>query len=276
MVRNNPYLSAAIGLLATITTACTSTADKPIAAALTQDSPSSATVTPAEGFGIVTWNVEHLAYPISQGCRPRTEEELTQLQRYAESLDADIVALQEVGSAAAVALLFPENEWQIVMSQRPDSESYTCRKTGFTSTQQKVAYAVRKGITVEQVNSLAEFGLDSPGLRHGLEITVNSPIGSMALLNLHMKSGCFVDNYSRADSDACQTFAKQAPILDNWVEQKERVGTPYVVLGDLNHRLTAPYNHLTRQLTSNQDNTPSSLENVGADLIGCHPYYPAR
>lgn len=229
----------------------------------------------ASSFVIATWNVEHLAMPISDGCRPRSDEELLQLRAYAKTINADIVGLQEVASAEAVAAIFPQDKWQVVVSARPDSESYTCRKSGFTSTQQKVAYAVRNGIDILDVKSLSEFGLNRRGLRYGLELTVASDLGKMTLLNLHMKSGCFVDNYSRADSDACQTYAKQAPILDKWVEQKELEGTAYAILGDFNHRLSAPYNHFTRQLTTNSNNSESSLENPGADLIGCHPYYPA-
>ena len=222
-----------------------------------------------------TWNVEHLAYPITDGCKPRTDAELAGLQAYAGRLNADIVGLQEVGSKEAAQLLFPEGDWQIVMSGRPDSDPYTCRQNGYSSTQQKVAYAVRKGLNVISVKSLADFGLDTRGLRHGLEIVVDTELGPVAVLNLHMKSGCFVDNYARADSDSCKTFARQAPILDAWIESKESAGTPYVVLGDFNHRLSAPYNHLTRELTANSDGSASTLSITTANIISCHPYYPA-
>lgn len=224
---------------------------------------------------IATWNTEHLAFPIDNGCRPRSDKELDKLKAYAKSLNADIVALQEVASSDAVKQLFPQSEWNVVMSERPNSESYDCRESGFKSTQQKVAFAVRKGIEIAKSQSLKEFSLDSRGLRHGLELTVNTDFGAMTVLNLHMKSGCFVDNFTRSDKEACITFAKQAPILDAWVEQKEQEKMPYVILGDFNHRLSAPYNHLTRMLTTNSNGSTSSIENVGADLIGCHPYYPA-
>ena len=234
---------------------------------------------PAEADGapwvIATWNVEHLAYPATAGCKPRDSEELSALRAYASSLNADIVGLQEVASTEAINLIFPEDEWQLYLSGRPDSEPYECRRTGFTSTQQKVAYAVRKGIEVKDVRTLADFGLDEPGLRHGLELVVDSPLGEVHVLNVHMKSGCFVDNYSRADSEACEMFARQAPVLDRWIEERERLGTPYIALGDFNHRLSAPYNHLTRQLTTNSDGSDSTLVNTTAHLIGCHPWYPA-
>lgn len=230
---------------------------------------------------IATWNVEHLAYPIDQGCRPRTEEELAALQAYARNLKADIVGLQEVASYEAVDLLFPASEWHIIVSERPDSESYECRGSGFSSTQQKVAFAVRKSFDVKKVQQLSEFGLDSRGLRYGLEIDVqtstskNSAASTISVLNLHMKSGCFVDNYSRKDSDACQTFSRQAPILETWVDQKEQQGAPYFIVGDFNHRLSAPYNHLTQALLTDKKGNRNSLINTGAQLIGCHPYYPA-
>lgn len=229
----------------------------------------------ASALVIATWNVEHLADSMTQGCRPRDTTEIAKLQNYAQSLNADIVALQEVASADAVTQIFPEEQWQVYLSDRPDSEPYTCRKSGFTSTQQKVAFAVRKGIDVINSQSASQFGLDLPGLRYGMELTVASSMGPMTLLNVHMKSGCFVDNYSRAKSEACQIFARQAPLLDAWVEQKEQQGMPYVVLGDFNHRLSAPYNHLTRQLLHNSDGSASDLVNTTANVIGCHPWYPA-
>ena len=224
---------------------------------------------------LATWNVEHLAMPIDKGCRPRTQEELDGLQKYAKSLNADVVALQEVESIEAINQLFPKENWQLYISERPDSQSYDCRKTGFKSTQQKVGFAVRKGLQVQKLDSLEAFSLDSPGLRHGLELTLDTDFGPMTVLNVHMKSGCFVDNYTRKDSKSCKRLAKQVTVLDNWVEEQEAEKTPYVILGDFNHRLSAPYNHLRREITTNTNGSESTLVNATEDLIGCHAYYPA-
>ncbi|WP_100658301.1 HAD family acid phosphatase [Alteromonas flava] len=264
-------VAAAIGAVLFIT-GCQSTAHSNQVSSSTEATAVSQT---NDTLTFATWNVEHLAYPINQGCKPRSLAELNELQDYARTLNADVVALQEVASIAAVEQLFPSNEWQIFISQRPDSEAYSCRGSQAPSTQQKVAFAVRKGIEVLDAKSLASFGLDSPGLRYGLELELASPLGTISVLNVHMKSGCFVDNFSRADSDACKTFAQQAPLLDGWVESKEALQQPYVVLGDFNHRLSAPYNHLTRMLTTNTDDSASSLVNTTGSMIGCHPYYPA-
>lgn len=229
----------------------------------------------AKGLSVTTWNVEHLAYPADEGCKPRSQAELAALRAYAASIETDVVALQEVGSRQAVQQLFPESEWQVYLSERADSESYKCRESGRQSTQQKVAFAVRKHLNVESVDSLAEFGLQQPGLRHALELVVDSGFGNVALLNVHLKSGCFVDDFSREESRSCQMLAQQAPILDNWLEQQEAQSRPYVILGDFNHRLSAPYNRLTRLLATNTDNSPSDVNNVTGHMLGCHPYYPA-
>ncbi len=224
---------------------------------------------------VVTWNTEHLAFPATNGCKPRDKKALKKLQNYASSLNADVVALQEVASKKAVYQLFPKKDWNVYLSSRANSESYDCRESGATSTQQKVAFAVRKPLKVNNVIPFSELALERDGLRYGLELIIESALGEVALLNVHLKSGCFVDNYSRSDKEACKVLAQQAPILDKWIENKEQQQKPYIVLGDFNHRLSATYNNLTRQLTNNSNGSASSLDITTQNLIGCHPYYPA-
>ena len=227
-----------------------------------------------EDVRVATWNVEHLAYPANLGCKPRTSKDLVALKDYVTELDADIVALQEVASEQAAGLIFPKEEWQIVMSARADSESYTCRESGRTSTQQKVAFAVRKGIEIVKTESFDALGLDAPGLRYGLVIDVNTDKGPMRLMSVHLKSGCFVDDYTKADSDACHKLSQQVPLLKRWIAEQQSANTPFVILGDFNHRLSAPYNRMTRELGLIQA-TPSQVNLATMPLISCHPRYPA-
>ena len=219
---------------------------------------------------VVTWNVEHLAYPIDKGCRPRTPVELAELQTYARGLDADIVALQEVGSKSAVHLLFPAEEWTVIMSGRPNSPSYDCRGNGFKSTQQKVAFAVKKPLNIFGVKSLVDLSLGRIGLRYGLEIKVETSHGLTDILNVHLKSGCFVDDYYDKDSHACRLIKRQVPVLQNWVIEQNNSNTPYVILGDFNHRISIPYNRMTRKLRGTDDD----LSIATKELVGCHPRYP--
>jgi predicted secreted acid phosphatase/endonuclease/exonuclease/phosphatase family metal-dependent hydrolase len=222
-----------------------------------------------------TWNIEHLSFPAELGCKPRSQAQINAMKAYVDRLDADIFALQEVASKQAIQQIFGADKWQIIMSERAPSRTYTCRGSDNLSTQQKVAFAVRQHIPILASKNYTDLAIDREGLRYGLSVTLTTPRGETEILNLHLKSGCFLDNYSREDSQACQVFAKQAPILDAWVEAKERDQQPYIILGDFNHRLSAPYNQLTQELFVNTNGSASSLFNTTADLIGCHPYYPA-
>ena len=56
---------------------------------------------------IASWNLEHLAEADGLGCRPRKEAEYAALRGYAEQLGADVIAFEEVESAAAAARVFP-------------------------------------------------------------------------------------------------------------------------------------------------------------------------
>lgn len=225
-------------------------------------------LTTQSSLRIVTWNVEHLAYPITDGCKPRSTAEIQALRDYANGLNADVVALQEVASVKAVELLFPADKWHIVLSTRPDSEPYVCRESGFRSSQQKLAFALKKSVPLLSVKPQEQFSLDIPGLRQGLAITIGTTEGALTLLNLHLKSGCYADDYSREDKPACKNLARQASVLRDWITQQQQ---PFMILGDLNHRISAPYNRLARVMAD----TPHALTVHSQNMLGCHAWYPA-
>ncbi len=223
---------------------------------------------------IIAWNIEHLAENNGEGCLDRTESDYQELRDFAATMNADIVALQEVENEAAVARVFPTDEWEIVLSERPNSDPYICRGSGRTSTQQKVAYAIKKGVSYENLGSFEELGLGNPGLRHGLVIKLMDTPEPVELLNVHMKSGCFVNDYAASDRDACETFEEQAPILDGWIEERIQNETGFIVLGDFNHRIVEPGNRLWSDLT-NMDGSTVELRSSMQNIRGCHPRYPA-
>lgn len=225
-------------------------------------------------YRLVAWNIEHLAENNGEGCVARSDQDYEKLRNFAATMNADVVALQEVESVKAVARVFPENEWEIVLSDRPSSGSYECRGSGRPSTQQRVAFAVKKGIPFEKIESFKELALNNPGLRYGLVIRLTGTSEPLEVMNVHMKSGCFVNDYSASDRDACETFEQQVPVLDEWVENKVKEETAFVILGDFNHRITTPDNRFWKDLKDmdgNQISIKSSMENIR----GCHPRYPA-
>lgn len=217
---------------------------------------------------LTTWNIEHLTFPYDKiGCRPRSEKEMLELKFYTERLQSDVVALQEMGSVAAIKQLFPQDTWQIFISDRPDSPPHNCYTSDNKSHQIKVAVAVRQGIKVKSVTSLPEFGQEYNGSRYAIEMIIGSPLGEIKLLNVHMNSGCYVNDYRESDTRACKSFAGQAPVLDKWIEKQEQSSLPYIVLGDFNHRLAEPNNYFARTLFNNSDSSRSTLQNTTAKLV---------
>lgn len=80
---------------------------------------------------------------------------------------------------------------------------------------------------------LNALGLGNPDLRWGLDITLNNP-RPIRLLAIHLKSGCNL-NRDLADRD-CPVLFAQAPVLEQWVDERARAGEDFAVLGDWNRR----------------------------------------
>lgn len=267
----NTFNTLTIALVSALSVGCTSNLAKNTNESFSAQPASQLQAQTLPALKIATWNVEHLAYPIDTGCRARTPSDIEAMKAYANNLNADVIALQEVASKEALEQIFSEDDWQLMVSSRAPSPAYTCRKTGAKSTQQKVAFAVKKTVPVLNIEPFEPLGLSKTGLRYGLQLTINTAKGPTDILNVHMKSGCFVDDYLKSDSPACKTYAQQAPVLNSWVEKRETAGTPYVILGDFNQRISAPYNRLTRTLLSNERSTRITT----SQLLGCQARYPA-
>jgi len=221
----------------------------------------------------VSWNMEHLAENNGEGCVPRNDSDYFKLRDFATNLEADIVALQEVESAQAVARVFPEDDWNIIVSDRPASLSYECYGNGKKSTQQRVAIAIRKGVKYVEAGTFKVLALDRVGLRYGLMVKLIHRKDTLEVMSIHLKSGCFVDDYSQSDRSACETFEKQVPLLDDWVEQRVKNKRPFILLGDFNHRIANPENKLWQDLTD-MEGQVVVLSNSMQNLQSCHPRYP--
>lgn len=184
---------------------------------------------------IATWNLEHLAAANGQGCRPRTDDDYRQLQQHAERLGADVIALQEVENAQAAARVFTPDRWTVVMSKRPDGvrEGFCRGSSGPKILKQDVGLAIRKGLPFTRNPDLRALGLGNPDLRWGVDVTLALP-KPIRLLAVHLKSGC---NTARdaADRD-CPVLFAQAPVIEQWIDDRARGGQDFAVLGDWNRR----------------------------------------
>lgn len=180
---------------------------------------------------VATWNLEWLTSRakgdagLPDDAGPKAAEDIAALRRYAEVLDADVVAFQEVDGPEIAAQVFTPDRYSIVTTDD--------RVT------QRVGFAVRLGLMVERNPDLV--GLDVyPGavhrLRSGADITLVLPGGRLRLLAVHLKSGC---NEARLDGPSrnCETLSRQVAPLQGWIAQRREEGVPFVLLGDLNRRM---------------------------------------
>jgi len=201
---------------------------------------------PADTIRVATWNLEWLVSPqafkpLKVDCTPegtpvhgdvrqipcdvaatleRSSRDFSVLARYARELDADVVALQETDGADAARLVFPDYEFCFTGRQH-------VQNTGF---------AVRRGVPFRCGPDDRELSLGDT-LRRGKELTLfpGEP-REIRLLSVHLKSGCSSKPLT-ASEKACHDLARQAPILEAWIDAQARAGKRFAVLGDFNRDL---------------------------------------
>ena len=188
---------------------------------------------------VATWNLEWLTArragdpALPEDVRPKRPEDIDVLRRYALTLEADVIAFQEVDGPEIAAQVFPPDRYAIV--------------TTGDNVVQRVGFAVRRGIPVHRNPDLT--GLDVfPGaihrLRSGADITLDLPGAKLRLLAVHLKTGCNHDRLSGAHgadiSRTCDTLRRQVAPLQGWIAQRRDDGMPFIVLGDFNRRMDGP------------------------------------
>jgi hypothetical protein len=149
-----------------------------------------------------------------------SDADLARLGDFAATVQADVVALQEVDGAAAAARLFPG--W---------SFCFTARRHV-----QNVGFAVRPGIAHRCNPDYQALGLPEDDVRWGADLSLypGEP-REIRLLAVHLKSGCNRDPLT-SDSDNCRMLQRQVPVLEAWIDARAGEGVPFAVLGDFNRR----------------------------------------
>jgi len=186
---------------------------------------------------IATWNLNwftiHLPAPATfpADAPRRVPADIAALRRYADHLNADIVAFEEVDGAASAAALFPPEHFNIV----------TIRE----NVPQQVGLAVRRPIVVTQNADLTALDTEPSEaklrLRYGLDATLALPGGAtLRLLAVHLKTGCHSDPLQNSRRTQCSLLAAQLPPLAAWVRARAAEGTPFALLGDFNRVMDKP------------------------------------
>jgi endonuclease/exonuclease/phosphatase family metal-dependent hydrolase len=218
---------AVIAVLALLAAGCTDLSDHAPALSRTGD------------LTLASWNIEHLAERNGSGCRPRTDADYAALRAYANALDADVIAFQEVESKAAAERVFDPSRYTVVIEERGGrNRGGPCRGTpGLTIKAQRTGFAIRSDVPFERQPDLTALQLGNPDLRSGVDVIVRPQGGEpMRLLSVHLKSGC----NTGTTREACPALFEQVPAMEAWIDGRAREGMRFAVLGDFNRRLARP------------------------------------
>ena len=183
--------------------------------------------------------MEHLAERNGSGCHPRSDADYAAMRAYAEALDADVIAFQEVESRAAAERVFDPARYTIEIEQRVGSgrKGECGGQPGLTINPQRTGFAIRKGVAFERQPDLTDLQLGNPDLRSGVDLVVR-PAGAapIRLLSVHLKAGC----NSGDQREACPVLFQQVPVVERWIDQRASERLRFAVLGDFNRRLALP------------------------------------
>lgn len=221
---------------------------------------------------LASWNMEHLAQADGSGCRPRSETDYAAMRAYVSSLDADVIAFQEVESKAAAERVFDEATYTVVIEERVGGEGGgACRGLdGLTINAQRTGFAIRKGLPFERLADLTELQLGDVDLRSGVDLIVRPRGGEpVRLLSVHLKSGCS----SGDQNEACAVFFQQVPIMERWIDARAGEGVRFAVLGDFNRRLAMPNDVVWSNWDDGSPVNADLSQASGEQTARCNPRY---
>jgi exonuclease III len=203
-----------------------------------------------EKITLATWNLEWLMTPetfkaLAPYCRKehqdvygveralpcdvvrhkaRRPEDYARLRFYAEQLDADVIALQEVDGPGAAALVLPNYDFCFTARRNLQNNGIAIRRD--------------RGIRFRCDADVRGLGLARGRLRYGAAVTLFPGTNiEMHLLDVHLKSGCAQKPLYKAE-DSCRLLSRQVPVLEGWIDNAAKQGQRFIVFGDFNRRLS--------------------------------------
>lgn len=178
----------------------------------------------AADLKITTWNLDWLTTrPSSAPYLPpdvtlRQDADIARLAAYAQQLNADVIAIQEVDDWQAAARLFPRDRYAVHMTR--------------DHVLQRVGIAVRRGIRYDPHPDVT--ALANNNLRSGADITLHLGAHDLRVLAVHLKKGCTHQPLQRPQGSSCRDLQAQIEPLQDWIRQRAAAGEAFIILGDFN------------------------------------------
>ena len=175
---------------------------------------------------LATWNLEWLTTSdrdLPADVRPKRPEDIDLLRHYADELDADVIAIQEVDGSAVAARVFMPEKYSVHMSR--------------DHVVQRVGIVVRRGIhyNVNPDLSGLDVGRDRQ-LRSGVDVTLQLQ-PPLRVLAVHLKTGCFDQRLSGRTRRSCAELREQVSPLLEWIRARQAEGIAFAIMGDFNRHM---------------------------------------
>jgi endonuclease/exonuclease/phosphatase family metal-dependent hydrolase len=176
---------------------------------------------------VATWNLDWLTSrqagdrSLPPDVVPRSPGDFDLLAAYAQDLNADVVAIEEVDGWGAAVRLFPRDRYSVHMTR--------------DHVLQRVGIAVRRGLHYDANPDLT--GLSLGHLRSGADITLHVGTADLRVLAIHLKKGCRDRPLQAARGVACAELGSQVPVLTEWIAARQREGIAFLILGDFNRAM---------------------------------------
>lgn len=199
----------------------------------------------ADRLTIGAWNIADLHHEENVEARPgigtrRSTEDFDNIIKYANLFGrdggaADIIALQEIGTEEGAQRIFPEADYEILMSSRFHDD-------GGAGGDIYTAIAVRKesGVTVVRQDDLMGLAIsDSHGYstRAGTAALLEFEGDRFWFLSVHLKSSCsHIEDADTSNRDDCELLWRQMDPLVGWIEARRNDEVPFIIAGDFNRR----------------------------------------
>lgn len=195
----------------------------------------------------------------------RSNADFAAFARYARTLDADVIALEEVDGPEAARQVLTGYQFCFTGSVR-------VQNTGF---------AIRNGIPFRCGEDLTSISLNDRLPRGAQLVVYPGEVREMHLLAVHLQYGCGRAPLNER-RDACTTLARQVPELKHWIDAQASAGHAFAVLGGFNRDFatdTGPGRSETGELLGfwneiNRADLPDSrlVSTVeGHSYVGCTP-----
>ncbi|HUA76580.1 MAG TPA: endonuclease/exonuclease/phosphatase family protein, partial [Acetobacteraceae bacterium] len=168
---------------------------------------------------VATWNMEWFTLrpagdpSLPPSVRPKRPEDIARLRAYADILNADVVAMEEVDGPVPAAEVFTPDRYVL----------------HFTADHvvQRVGLAIRRSIPFTanpDVTALDPYSPDAPEqLRSGADVTLHLGGANLRILAVHLKTGCWEVPLD-SSRPACAVLREQLPVIESWIAARRAAG----------------------------------------------------